>query len=61
MYSHPLKKHIDEIVPLTDEEFEYILSHFKPENKRKHQYIVQEGELVNKEFWVVHGCLKSYF
>ena len=58
---HPLKKHIEEIISLTDEEFDYILSHFEQTKKRKHQYIVQEGEIVNKEFWILNGCLKSYF
>lgn len=61
MEIHPLKSHIDEIVPLTDDEFNYVLSHFRAINKRKHQFIVQEGELVSKEFWVIKGCLKSYF
>lgn len=58
---HQLRKHIEEIIPLTDEEFTYVLGHFETTHKRKHQYIVQEGEVVNKEFWVVKGCLKSYF
>ena len=61
MELHPLKIHIDEIIPLTSEEFDYVLSYFTAVNKRKHQFIVQEGELVNKEFWVIKGCLKSYF
>ncbi|NRB52107.1 MAG: Crp/Fnr family transcriptional regulator [Saprospiraceae bacterium] len=58
---HPLRKHIEEIIPLTDEEFAYIFGHFQSIKKRKHQYIVQEGEVVSKEFWVITGCLKSYF
>jgi len=58
---HPLKAHIDEITPLTDEEFAYVLSHFIAVNRRKHQFIVQENEFVSKEFWVIKGCLKSYF
>ena len=58
---HPLRKHIEEIIELTDNEFNFVLSHFEPVKKRKHQYIVQEGEIVNKEFWVISGCLKSYF
>ncbi|WP_020529808.1 Crp/Fnr family transcriptional regulator [Flexithrix dorotheae] len=56
-----LRSHIEEIVSLSDEEFEQIFSYFKPVKKRKYQFIVEEGELVNKEFWVVKGCLKSYF
>ena len=58
---HPLRKHIEEIIPLTDEEFSYVLSHFGTLKRRKHQFIVQEGEPCDKEFWVVKGCLKSCF
>jgi CRP/FNR family transcriptional regulator, cyclic AMP receptor protein len=61
MELHPLKIHINEIISLTDEEFDYVLSHFKAVNKHRHQYVVQEGELADKEFWVIKGCLKSYF
>ncbi len=59
--NHPLRAHIEEIIPLSDEEFEYILSHFHHIKKRKHQFIVEEGEAVSREFWVMKGCLKSYF
>ena len=61
MNHHPLRTHIEELVPLTDEEFDYILRHFGSIKRRKHQFVVQEGEPVNKEFWVIKGCLKSYF
>lgn len=61
MPTHPLRKHIEEIMPLDDAEFEHVLSHFHPIRRRKHQFVVQEGESVNKEFWVIKGCLKSYF
>ena len=59
--THPLRQHIEKIVSLTDKEFEFILSHFKHIKKRKHQYILQEGEVASKEYWVIKGCLKSYF
>ena len=59
--SHPLRQHIEEIIQLTDEEFELVLSHFSTMKRRKHQFLVQEGDIVNKEFWIVKGCLKSYF
>lgn len=61
MSIHPLKAHIDELIPLTDDEFTHVLQYFHPIKKRKHQFLVQEGDYVNKEFWVVKGCLKSYF
>lgn len=59
--NHPLRQHIEEIVPLTDKEFDFVLSHFKTTKKRKHQYLVQEGEIVKREYWITKGCVKSYF
>ena len=34
---HPLRKHIEEIISLTDEEFEFVLGHFEKISKRKMQ------------------------
>ncbi|GGG31905.1 DNA-binding protein [Dokdonia pacifica] len=59
--THPLRQHIEEIIDLTDEEFEYIFSHFETVKKRKHQYLIQEGEIAQKEYWILKGCVKSYF
>ncbi|WP_103070599.1 Crp/Fnr family transcriptional regulator [Aquimarina sediminis] len=58
---HPLRQHIEEIIELTDKEFDFVLSYFKSIKKRKHQYVLQEGEIADKEYWVIKGCLKSYF
>lgn len=58
---HPLRNHIEEIISLTDEEFEFVLEHFEAVTRRKHQFLVQEGEYVNKEYWIIKGCAKSYF
>lgn len=58
---HPLRQHIEEIISLTDDEFDFVLSHFEHIKRRKHQYLVQEGDVVSKEFWIINGCLKSYF
>jgi CRP/FNR family transcriptional regulator, cyclic AMP receptor protein len=59
---HPLKKHLEEIIPiLTDEEFEYILSHYVSLKRKKHQFIVQAGESVHNDHFVLKGCLKAYF
>lgn len=57
---HPLRRHIEEVVSLEDGEFDFILSHFTPINKRKHQYLMQEGEWINNEYWVMKGCLRAY-
>ena len=56
-----LKKHIQEIVSLTDEEFEYISSHFKPKQFKKHQYLIQADEQVKTIYFVISGLLKATF
>jgi len=55
-----LKQHIEKITPLTDTEFDYIFSHFTTKIFKKHQFIVQEGEKVTNDFFILSGCLKSY-
>jgi CRP-like cAMP-binding protein len=59
MVIHPLRAHIEAISPLTDEEFEYILSHYTPKKLKKHAFLVQEGDYVRYEYLVVKGCLKA--
>ena len=58
--NHPLRRHIEKIAPLSDEEFAYILSHFAPKRLRKHQFLIQETTPVTHEFFVVKGCLRAY-
>ena len=60
MNPEPFKSHIEEIVPITEEEFDFIMEHFTPIKRRKHQFIVQQGEPISKEYWVKKGSLKSY-
>jgi|SRR5688500_10736131 CRP-like cAMP-binding protein len=58
--SQLLRQHIEKITPLTDSEFEYILPFFSSRKIRKHQFLVQEGNPVLYDFFVLHGCLKAY-
>ena len=58
--THPLRTHIEAISPLTDEEFEYILSHFTVRKIKKHAFLIQEGDPVKYEYFVLNGCLKAY-
>jgi CRP-like cAMP-binding protein len=58
--SELLRQQIEKITPITDSEFEYILSHFTTKNFRKHQFVVQEGDGVPNDFFVLSGCLKAY-
>lgn len=56
-----LRKHIEKLTPLSDKEFEYILSHFVPKKLKKHQFLIQEGNAVQQDFFVVKGLLKASF
>lgn len=58
--SQLLRQQFEKIIDLTDVEFDYVLSHFKSKNFKKHQYVVQEGQRVENDFFILSGCLKSY-
>lgn len=57
---HPLRQHIERITPLSDEEFEHVLSHFTQKKIRKYQFLLEELEPVPHEFFVLKGCLKAF-
>jgi len=56
-----LKAHIAKIATLTDEQFDYFFSHFKGQRFQKGQAIISAGDLVDCEYFVISGCLKSFF
>lgn len=56
-----LRKQIEKIVKLTDEEFLFVLSHFTARTYRKHQYVVQAGDPAPNDHFVVKGLLKSFY
>ncbi|HEY1200296.1 MAG TPA: cyclic nucleotide-binding domain-containing protein, partial [Niastella sp.] len=58
MMQTKLRAHIEEIVPLTDDEFALILTHFSSRKVRKHQFLIQEGDGVHYAYFVVSGLLK---
>lgn len=51
------KRHID----LTDQEFDYILSHFSHKKFKKHQFLLQEDQFVMDDYFLLKGCVKSYY
>lgn len=55
-----LRRHFEKITPLTDQEFDYILSHFTSKKLKKHQFLIQEGDNVTNDYFVVKGLLKAY-
>ncbi len=61
MIKAKFKKHINELVNLTDEEFEFMFSLFKQKSVKKFHYIIQEDEYVTKDYWIVKGLLKATY
>ncbi|TPD66074.1 Crp/Fnr family transcriptional regulator [Flavobacterium microcysteis] len=56
-----LRQHIAKTASLTEEEFEHFFSYFKPESFKKGEIIINEGDNVEKEYFVLSGCLKAFF
>ncbi len=56
-----LRQQIAKIISITDAEFDYVLSHFVYKKFKKHQFVIQEGESVPNDYFILNGCLKSYF
>jgi CRP-like cAMP-binding protein len=56
-----LKDHIAKTTSLTDEQFDYVFSHFRSLSFKKGQTIIISGDKVDCEYFVVSGCLKAFF
>ncbi|THD34086.1 Crp/Fnr family transcriptional regulator [Flavobacterium lindanitolerans] len=56
-----LKQHIAKTASLSEEEFEHFFSHFKAESFKKGEVVINEGDDVEKEYFVLSGCLKTFF
>lgn len=56
-----LRTHIEKIIPLDDDEFELISSHFTYKKYKKHQFLIQEGESVKYNYFVLKGLLKLVY
>ncbi|SEV89883.1 cAMP-binding domain of CRP or a regulatory subunit of cAMP-dependent protein kinases [Chitinophaga sp. YR573] len=53
-----LREHIEKIVPLSDDEFAFVCTHFTIKKFKKHQFLIQEGEAVKYSYFVISGLLK---
>jgi CRP-like cAMP-binding protein len=56
-----LRAHIETVVPLTDEEFTFVLRHFTTRKYKKHQFLIQEGDPVKHNYFVLSGLLKLVY
>lgn len=52
-----LRQHIEKIVPLTDEEFAFVLSHFTVKSFKKRAFLIQKNERVKYSYFVISGLL----
>lgn len=52
-----LREHIEKIVPLTDDEFAFVLSHFTIKSYKKREFLIREGKSVKYSYFVVSGLL----
>jgi CRP-like cAMP-binding protein len=56
-----LRAHIEKILPLTDEEFSFVSKHFIPKKFKKHQFLVQQGEFVPYNYFLLSGLTKLVY
>lgn len=56
-----LKEHLSKTISLTDDEFDNFFSRFQPHSYKKGQTIISEGDRVDGEYFVLTGCLKSFY
>jgi len=56
-----LKEHVGKLASLTDDEFDNFFSRFKHQSYKKGQVIITEGDKVDYEYFVIDGCLKSFY
>ncbi|TVZ22583.1 CRP-like cAMP-binding protein [Dokdonia sp. Hel_I_63] len=57
---HSLRQHFEELYSLTDEEWNFIEPHFHFKTLKKHQFLIQAGQAVNFEYWIINGLVKAY-
>ena len=53
-----LRQQIEKIIPLTDDEYSFLLTHFQHKRFKKHQIVIHEGDYVQHEYFVVKGLMK---
>ncbi|EKB05745.1 Cyclic nucleotide-binding domain [Myroides odoratus] len=56
-----LRTQIEQVIFLTDKEFDFILPCFVFKKYKKHQFLIQEGEPVPYLFFIDKGLLKLVY
>lgn len=56
-----LRRQIEKLVKLSDDEFQFVLTYFTQRSYKKHQYVVQAHNPAPNDHFVVKGLLKSFY
>lgn len=56
-----LRKHIEEIIPVSDEEFESIKPFFTIRKVLKNQYLIQQGDDAKYEYIIMSGIFRVFY
>jgi CRP-like cAMP-binding protein len=56
-----LQSHVLKTATLSQEEFDHFFSHFTQQSFKKGQALISEGDKVEHEYFVLEGCLKTFF
>ncbi|WP_075344696.1 Crp/Fnr family transcriptional regulator [Tenacibaculum agarivorans] len=55
------RKHIEKIISLTDQEYEYIYSHFATRKINRKDFLVERDKYVENVYWVVEGLFEASY
>ena len=55
-----LVQHIRKFINLDDQEAEIVLSYFETEPFKKKELLLKEGQICNKQYFIVKGCIRFY-
>ncbi|WP_343305773.1 Crp/Fnr family transcriptional regulator [Chitinophaga niabensis] len=56
-----LKEHITKTVKLSDDEFDEFFGYFTTESHKKGQYMITAGDRIDCEYFVLRGCIKTFY
>jgi len=59
--SDQFRKHLEKVIPLEDEEFQFISNHFIKKSYKKNQLMVEVGEYVPYNYYLLSGLTKLVY
>jgi len=56
----PLLQHIRKFISLSESEEQTLLTYFEQEHFKKKQLLLEEGQICNKQYFILKGCVRFY-